>query len=169
MNRMCPAVLFGCAAMFFPPPANASEEQFLNALEGQYEGQGRIRLRTDKAPINVDCTFNSATSAGSLSLEGRCRGLLGVSRAVGAKLQINGSSYSGSYIGAGSGTASLSGKRSGNTLNLAIRWAKEINGDRRANLSVAKIGERGLSLTTTDRDPSSGKTVVTSEIVLQRK
>ncbi|WP_411034054.1 hypothetical protein [Shinella sp. BYT-45] len=151
------------------PAAQASEEQFLNTLEGQYEGQGRVRLRTDKAPIDVSCTFNSETSSGSLSLNGRCRGLLVVSRAVGADLQIKGNTYRGSYLGAGSGPASLSGKRKGNTLNLTIRWAKEINGDRRANLSVAKVGDSGLTLTTTDKDPASGKTIVTSEIVLQRK
>jgi hypothetical protein len=169
MRGLCSALTLGCTLVIASPLANASEAQFLNTLDGQYEGQGRIRLRTDKAPINVDCTFSSATSETLLTLEGRCRGLLVVSRAIGAQLQINGNSYSGSYVGAGSGPASLSGKRSGNTLNLAIRWAKEINGDRRANLSVAKIGERGLSLKTTDKDPKSGEMVVTSEIILQRK
>jgi hypothetical protein len=54
-------------------------------------------------------------------------------------------------------------------LNLTIRWAKEINGDRNAQLSVAKSGSRGLTLTTTDKDPASGKAVVTSKIVLHRK
>jgi hypothetical protein len=169
MKRFCSALIVGYAAIAASPPAQASEEQFLTTLDGQYEGQGRVRLRTDKAPIDVNCTFTSATSETSLTLQGRCRGLLVVSRSVGAELQIKGSAYSGSYIGAGSGPASLSGKRSGNTLNLAIRWAKEINGDRRANLSVAKVGERGLTLTTTDRDPTSGEMIVTSEIVLQRK
>ena len=169
MNRMFAVVLFGYAATSFPTVGNASEEQFLNTLDGQYEGQGQVRLRTDKEPINVDCTFRSATSASSLSLKGECRGLLVVSRSVGAELKIDGKSYSGSYVGAGSGTAALSGKRDGNTLNFAIRWAKEVNGDRKANLAVAKIGDRGLTLTTTDQDPSSGQTVVTSEIMLERK
>jgi hypothetical protein len=169
MKKLCPAIFMGCAVFLASPHANASEEQFLNTLEGQYQGQGRVRLRVNKAPIAVDCTFKSATSSTSLTLEGRCRGLLVVSRSVGAKLQVNGGAYTGSYVGAGSGPASLSGKRRGNALHLAVRWAKEINGDRLANLSVAKIGERGLRLTTTDRDPSSGKTIVTSEITFQRK
>jgi hypothetical protein len=80
----------------------------------------------------------------------------------------NGSAFEAHYVGAGPGPATLSGKRAGNSLELIINWAKEINGDRQAQLSVAKAGARGLTLTTTDKDPLSGKSVVTSMIVLQR-
>ncbi|MGJ7042851.1 hypothetical protein J2Y63_006134 [Shinella sp. BE166] len=169
MNRIIPAMLACCAPILLSTGAHASEEQFLGGLEGQYAGQGQVRLRTNKEPINVDCTFTSTASGNSLSLKGRCRGLLVVSRAVGVDLKISGGAYRGSYIGAGSGPASLSGKRRGDTLNLAIGWAKEVNGDRRASLSVAKAGNDGLTLTTTDRDPASGKTVTTSRITLQRQ
>lgn len=169
MNRVVPAVLACCAPTLLFTGANASEKQFLVSLEGQYAGQGQVRLRTNKEPIDVSCTFTSTASASSLSLKGRCRGLLVVSRAVGVDLKISGGAYRGSYIGAGSGPASLSGRRKGDTLDLAIGWAKEVNGDRRANLSVAKAGDDGLTLTTTDRDPSSGETVTTSRITLQRQ
>lgn len=169
MNRFVPAVLACCAPILFSTGTSASEAQFLGGLEGKYAGQGQVRLRTNKKPINVNCTFTSTASENSLSLKGRCRGLLVVSRAVGVDLKISGGAYRGSYIGAGSGTASLSGKRRGDTLNLAIGWAKEVNGDRRANLSVAKAGNDGLTLTTTDRDPSSGKMVTTSRITLARQ
>lgn len=169
MNPIVPAVLACCALMLPSAEANASEERFLGGLEGAFAGQGKVRLRTNKAPINVNCTFTSSASGNSLSLKGRCRGLLVVSRAVGVNLKTSGGTYRGSYTGAGSGTASLSGRRKGDTLNLAIGWAKEVNGDRHANLSVAKVGDNGLTLTTTDRDPSSGKTVTTSRITLQRQ
>lgn len=169
MNRMVPAVLACCAPTLLFTGANASEKQFLGSLEGQYVGRGQVRLSTNKEPIDVSCTFTSTASASSLSLKGRCRGPLVVSRAVGVDLKISGGAYRGSYIGAGSGPASLSGRRKGGTLNLAIGWAKEVNGDRRANLSVAKAGDDGLTLTTTDRDPSSGETVTTSRITLQRQ
>lgn len=169
MHRIFPAVLACCAPILLSTKTNASEEQFLSGLEGEYAGRGQVRLRTNRTPINVTCKFTSAASASSLSLKGRCRGLLVVSRAVGVALRVSGRSYRGSYIGAGSGPASLSGGRKGDTLNLAIGWAKEVNGDRRANLSVAKAGNDGLTLTTTDRDPSSGRTVTTSRITLQRQ
>ena len=148
--------------------APASEERFLTSLEGQYEGKGQVRLRTNRGPIGVTCSFQSTATSTTLSLKGKCRGLVVVSRSVGAELSYRGNAYKGSYIGAGSGPATLTGKRSGNALNLTIRWAKEINGDRNAQLSVAKSGAHGLTLTTTDRDPASGKAVVTSRIVLRR-
>lgn len=158
-----------CCSTALPSAAIASEAQFLASLEGRYQGRGEVRLRTNRAPINVNCTFNSMTTATSLTLEGRCRGLVVFSRSVGADLNVAGGSYRGSYVGAGSGPASLAGRRRGETLDLAIRWAKTINGDRSANLAVARVGAKGLRLTTTDKDPKTGKTVVTSKIMLQRK
>ncbi|UDF29047.1 UNVERIFIED_ORG: hypothetical protein LHK14_16225 [Roseateles sp. XES5] len=163
------AILAGGLALAQAHPATASEEQFLTSLEGQYEGKGHVRLRTNRGPINVTCSFQSTATADTLSLDGTCRGLVVVSRSVDADLTRRGASYTGTYIGAGSGPATLSGKRSGNALNLAIRWAKDINGDRSAQLSLAKSGSRGLTLTTTDKDPVSGKAIVTSKILLHRK
>lgn len=163
------AALTGCMGLALAMPAGASDAEFLRSLEGQYAGKGQVRLRTDKDPINVTCSFQSKATPASFSLNGKCRALVLVSRAVGAELVRSGNSYRGSYIGGGSGPARLAGKRNGNTLNLTINWAKKINGDRRAQLSVAKTDPHGLILTTTDRDPKSGKPVITSKIVLQRK
>jgi hypothetical protein len=55
------------------------------------------------------------------------------------------------------------------TINLAVRWAKEVNGDFAANMLIRKTGENGLSLLTIDRDPKTGRNVMTSDIVLQRR
>ena len=74
----------------------------------------------------------------------------------------------GSDVGAGTGTAGLSGSRSGNAINLGIRWAKEVNGDRKAQMTVEKVGDNGMKLTTVDVDPETGKSVVTSAITLAR-
>jgi hypothetical protein len=168
MRRIAIAVLASGLAFMQADKAVASEEQFLTSLEGKYEGKGQVRLRTNRGPINVTCSFRSTATETTLSLNGRCRGLVVVSRSIDAELARRGGSYEGSYIGAGSGPATLSGKRNGNSLNLTIQWSKEINGDRSAKLSVAKSGSRGLTLTTTDRDPATGKAVVTSKIVLNR-
>ena len=168
MRRIALAVLASGLALMQADKAVASEEQFLSSLEGKYEGKGQVRLRTNRGPITVTCSFRSTATDTTLSLKGKCRGLVVVSRSIDAELARRGSSYKGSYIGAGSGPATLSGKRNGNSLNLTIQWAKEINGDRSAKLSVAKSGSRGLTLTTTDRDPGTGNAVVTSKIVLKR-
>ncbi len=51
-----------------------------------------------------------------------------------------------------SSTSTRNGSRSGNAINLAIRWAKLVNGDRSAQLTVQKKGVNGILLTVTDRD-----------------
>lgn len=148
--------------------AQAGEGEFLNSLEGNWAGNGTVKVRTNSAPIKVDCKFSSDTTDTSLSLDGNCRGLLIFSRAISADLKAQGSRYAGSYVGAGTGTAGLAGSRKGNAINLGIRWAKEVNGDREAVMTVKKVGANGMRLTTVDVDPKSGKSVVTSQIDLRR-
>ena len=147
---------------------HAQEAEFLQSLDGDWSGKGTVKVRADSSPVNVTCNFDSDATETSLSLDGNCRGLVIVSRAIGADLKANGSKYSGSYVGAGTGTAGLSGSRSGNAINLGIAWAKEVNGDRKAQMTVEKVGDNGMTLTTVDVDPKTGKRVVTSAITLAR-
>ena len=162
-----PAIL-AASALLVAAAAQASEADFLGSLEGNWTGKGTVKVRTDASPVGVTCRFSSDSTASSLSLDGNCRGLVVVSRAVSADLKANGGRYAGSYVGAGTGTASLSGARKGNALNLAISWAKEVNGDRQARMTVEKVGDHGMRLTTVDVDPKTGKNVVTSQINLRR-
>ncbi len=147
---------------------HAGEAEFLRSLDGNWAGNGTVKVRTNSSPVNVSCNFDSDTTDSSLSLAGKCRGLVVFSKAIRADLKSNGARYAGSYIGAGTGTAGLNGSRKGNDINLGIRWAKEVNGDRDAVMTVTKVGENGMRLTTVDVDPKSGKSVVTSQINLSR-
>ena len=133
-------------------------------LERQGVGQGRRRLPS----ISVNCKFASDTTDNSMKLDGNCVGLVVFSRAIGARLKTDGKSYTGTYIGSGTGPAGLNGKRSGNSLNLGIRWAKNVNGDRTAKMKLEKVGANGMRLTTVDTDPKTGKSVTTSQINLRR-
>jgi len=148
--------------------AFASEASFLNGIEGSYSGRGTVKLRTNLKPITVRCKFRSSADTQSLSLKGSCTGLLVVSRKISADVRIAGTRYRGTYLGAGTGPAALSGKRRGDAIAFNVRWAKDVNGDREATLTVQKVGSNGMTLTTTDRDPKTGKLVTTSEIILQR-
>nr|WP_295463009.1 hypothetical protein [Mesorhizobium sp.] len=148
--------------------AHADDGVFLNSLEGKWMGKGTVRVRTNSSPINVNCKFSTDASDTSLSLDGNCTGLLIINRAIGADLKANGTEYSGSYTGAGTGKAGLNGSRSGNSINLGISWAKEVNGDRVAQMTVEKVGDNGLRLTTVDEDPKTGEKIVTSTISLNR-
>jgi hypothetical protein len=166
-HHLKPAII-AASTLFAASAAYADEAAFLNSLDGNWSGKGMVKVRTNSTPINVTCKFDSDATASSLSLDGNCRGMVIVSRAIGADLKANGAKYTGSYVGAGTGTAGLSGRRSGNAINLGIRWAKDVNGDRSARMTVEKVGENGMKLTTVDVDPASGKSVVTSQINLRR-
>lgn len=148
--------------------ADAEESGFLTSLDGEWAGKGSVRLRADSAPVNVNCRFNSDTTASSMALDGTCTALVLASRQVGATIKAEGSRYSGVYRGSRTGPAALSGKRSGNVLDLAIRWAGNVNGDRSARLTLEKVGADGMRLTTVDEHPETGERVVISRIDLRR-
>ncbi|ODS57890.1 MAG: hypothetical protein ABS40_03075 [Agrobacterium sp. SCN 61-19] len=148
--------------------AHADDPVFLKSIAGSWSGKGTVKVRANSTPINVTCNFTSATTPQSLSLDGRCTSLAIFSRAISANLKANGTRYAGSYVGAGTGTAGLGGQRAGDKINLGITWAKEVNGDRRAQMTIEKIGETGMRLTTVDTDPNTGQSIVTSRIDLRR-
>jgi hypothetical protein len=149
-------------------PAPADESGFLRSLAGDWSGKGSVKVRVTAPTIRVSCKFKSTADAGSLVLDGNCRGLLVFSRHISATLKANGSKYSGTYVGAGTGPAGLKGVRTGSAIGLGITWAKPVNGDRKATMTVEKNGDNGMTLTTTDVDPKTGKSVVTSRIELKR-
>lgn len=154
--------------VFSAPSALADEGRYLRSLGGSWSGTGTVLVRTSSSPVTVTCHFTSNASASSLALDGKCRGLLVISRSIGSRLKSSGGKYSGTYTGSSSGVAQLTGTRRGNALNLAIRWAKNVNGDRSAQLTLEKVGTDGMKLSTTDIDPKTGKAVTTSEINLRR-
>ncbi|TGQ72847.1 MAG: hypothetical protein E5V49_09665 [Mesorhizobium sp.] len=148
--------------------AHADETKFLQSFRGDFAGKGIVKVTTQSPTVNVSCTFKSNATSTSLSLDGNCRGLVVVTRAISADLKVSGARYSGVYNGSRTGPASLSGSRSGSAINLGIGWAKDVNGDRKARMTVEKRGENGIRLTVTDTDPKTGKNVVTSRIDLTR-
>lgn len=148
--------------------AYADESAFLKSMAGSWNGKGTVKVRANSPTLNVTCQFTSDTTPQSLSLDGKCTSLAIFSRVISADLKATGSQYAGSYVGAGTGTAGLGGQRAGDTINLGITWAKEVNGDRRAQMTIEKVGDTGMRLTTVDTDPKTGKSIVTSRIDLRR-
>lgn len=148
--------------------AHADDSRFLAGFEGKFAGKGTVKVTADAPTVNVTCDFKSNTTASSLALDGRCRGLILVTRDISASLKVNGTRYSGTYIGSRTGPARLNGKRSGNAINLVIKWARPVNGDSQAQLIVEKRGQDGMRLKVIDLDPKTGKSIVTSQIDLRR-
>jgi hypothetical protein len=149
-------------------PAHASDAAFLKSFAGSWVGKGTVKVDADAQPIKITCKFASDATESSLSLDGKCTGYVVFSRAIGADVKTNGKTYTGTYTGSSTGPAGLSGNRSGNALVLGIHWAKEVNGDRAAQLRLEKVGDNGMRLTTIDKDPATGKNIVISRIDLSR-
>jgi hypothetical protein len=149
-------------------PAMADESVFLQSLAGSWNGKGTVITRIGKPAINVDCRFNTTTEATSVAMKGVCRGLLVVSRSISAELTAKGAKYSGIYVGPSGGRSALSGNRRGSAINLSVRWSKNVNGDRTARMMIERVGANGLRLRTVDRDHSTGRSIATSDILLQR-
>jgi len=161
-------VLVSAVLCVFASPVFADDAAFLASFAGSWSGKGKFRITTGSSPVTVSCAMDANVSATSLSLDGKCRGMVVMSRRIGVMLTTNGEGVSGSYIGSTTGPAGLSGARRGDAFDLSIRWAKTVNGDRSARMRVEKVGENGMKLITTDEDPKTGQAVVTGEITLSR-
>ncbi|MER9915533.1 hypothetical protein [Mesorhizobium sp. M0035] len=167
MKSFARFLLAGCL-LTASAAAHADEANFLSSLQGNFSGKGTVKVTTDAPTVNVSCTFNSDATSSSLSLDGNCRGLVVVTRAISANLKARGAKYTGVYVGSRTGPAQLAGSRSGNAISLGLGWAAEVYGARKARVTVEKTSGDGMRLTVTDVDPKTGKNVVTSRIDLKR-
>jgi hypothetical protein len=146
----------------------AGEADFLKRFDGNWIGGGSVKLRANSPVRKVACNLKSNTKADALSMAGVCRAVMIVTRRIGAELRVDGARYSGTYVDPAGKTSLLSGTRAGNTLKLAILWAKEVNGDRQAKMEIASLGNGRMRLRTIDADPRTGKPIITSDIELVR-
>ena len=159
------SALIVAAAMTAAVPAHASEAEFLETLEGNWAGSGSIRLKPDQEPVNVNCDLSSDASAERLSMDGNCNAMIVMSRAICADLSVDGETYSGTYTGSPRGPASLSGNRSGDTVNLAVAWPET---GREARMQLSSSGN-ALQIVTTEAHPETGEPVVTAQLSFERQ
>ncbi|WP_378947225.1 hypothetical protein [Mesorhizobium sp. ANAO-SY3R2] len=148
--------------------ANVGEKVFLASLSGNWHGSGQIRLKPDAMPLPVSCSLNSHAKGAAISLAGTCQAKIILSRRIGVDLHANGARYTGSYVGSIRGAARLDGTRSGNTLNLQIRWPDRGSGARVARMQVASTGPGHMRIVTIERLPKTGMPVVTAKIEFSR-
>ncbi|GAK70896.1 MULTISPECIES: hypothetical protein [Agrobacterium] len=160
--------MIALATALMAPPAMADESQFLSTLKGSWKGSGTVTTKIGSKPIKVNCTFDSTSSGPSLRMNGTCRGLLVIRRAISADLSASGTRYRGNYVGPSGIPSALAGSRNGNSINLSITWKRVINGDKVAAMTITKVGNNGLRLRTTDKDGAGGPTVTTADIQLTR-
>jgi hypothetical protein len=151
--------------------AQSSEKSFLERFAARWTGGGTVVRDADRNPkrLNVSCSLGQSQGENRIDVNGTCRALI-FTRPFGARLTYDPASgrYRGTYIGANSGPATLSGKRSGDALNLTVTWNKPVNGDRTARLTIRNNG-RHLAIRLTDKAGPGGPEVTTTDLSFARR
>jgi hypothetical protein len=161
------AVVALCASAF---GAAADEAEFLKRFDANWTGGGQVVRDADRDPktVKVNCTLRGDGQSDAVSVGGSCRAYLLFTRPFGANIRFDPETglYRGTYEGANSGPATLSGRRKGDTVNLTVTWAKPINGDRTANLTIRNDGST-MAIRLTDR--AKGRTITTTNLVFAQR
>ncbi|MCJ8507744.1 hypothetical protein MUU53_07430 [Rhizobium lemnae] len=166
MKLLIAAVLaFSCLSV---ETASASEEQFLKSIEGRWTGGGLVLRELGGQKVNVTCNMQSKANASRFQMDGSCRALVVISRGFNANVTASGARYSGTYVGVSGKPSTLVGSRFGNTISFDVTWANVVYGDRKARMEVRKVGANGLQIRTIDKDPKSGKSIVTTQLNLKK-
>ncbi len=150
-------------------PARADEAEFLARFEGAWSGAGSLKPTARALSVPLECAANGGTGARSLSLGGKCSALI-LSRALSADLKFDPATkrYSGIYITEGDAPAALNGVRAGDSLVLAVRWPKPVNGDSDATMIIRNAGQGKFSFTVRDAVEPGGPTVTTANFTLSK-
>ncbi len=164
-----PAAL-ALGALLLCAPAQAQESEFLQRFEGKFSGGGKVSRNEAEKATNVNCTMNGNVGDNSLSMSGTCRAAVIFSRKISADLRFDPSSgrYTGTYVGSSIGPARLSGKRSGDAVNLTITWPKPVRGDTTAAMTIRNTGNGQLGITIVDEVPAGGPKAQVSSISLKQ-
>ena len=131
---------FALAAAFaaFALPASASEADFLKRFHGSFAGGGQVRLDDGGESHAILCKVSGSATATTINLNGTCSaGMMSKNISASLRATKNGR-YSGTFNGV-NGSASLSGRRSGNSIVLALGGAKP------ATMTLSNSG-KGIAL-----------------------
>jgi hypothetical protein len=138
----------------------------------QFEGAIRRKLIQEIAAVTPriipaaghDCSLGQSQGTNTIRVNGTCRALI-FTRPFGANLTYDPASgrYRGTYVGANSGPATLSGKRSGDALKLTVT-----NGDRTAHLTIRNDG-RNLAIQMMDNAGAGGPVMTTTDLRFVRR
>lgn len=150
--------------------AIASADDLGGIVAGQWKGRGEVFAKmSQEKPYNVRCDFEGAGEGGNVTMEGEC-GALFLKRGITFALNETGSAVEGTYDAAlRTGVASLSGTRTGDTVDLEIEWNGEVNGDTVARMQIEREGPGELRITVRDIDPATGEERVTTDLSLTRE
>jgi hypothetical protein len=147
--------------------ANAAEAEYLGLFNGTWSGGGTVVKGS--IPWQVSCQAIGQPGENHIVITGDCSvAIINVPISADITYDPDTGLYSGTYIGAKVGPAHLSGKRSGNVVNLTITWPKPVNGDTRAQMIIENDGRGELRIVVTDNTAPGGPELTTHDLVLSQ-
>lgn len=147
--------------------ANAAEAEYLGLFNGSWSGGGTVVKGS--IPWQVSCRAVGKPGENHIVIKGDCNVAI-IDVPISADITYDPATgrYSGTYIGAKVGPAHLSGKRSGNVVNLTITWPKPVQGDTRAKMVIENDGNGSLRIVVTDNTVPDGPQQTTHDLVLSQ-
>ena len=88
MKSLARFLLAGCLVIAAECSACRRDQISPVRFKGNFAGKGTVQVTTDVPNVSVSCSFKSNATSTSLSLDGNCRGLVVVSRAISANLKV---------------------------------------------------------------------------------
>jgi hypothetical protein len=165
--RIVPALAFIIALTSLPAAAVAPENDFIGRFGGTWSGSGTVIK--GEIPLQVSCRVTGDPGQNQIAIEGSCS-LAIASMRIAADIAYDPASgrYSGTYIGAKVGPARVSGKRSGDVVNLTVSWPQPVNGQMKAHLVIENAGSGRLRIVLNEYVAQGGAEKVTHDLVLSQ-
>jgi hypothetical protein len=159
------AFFLGVAAV--PASAVAPEEDFIGRFGGAWSGSGTV-IKGDM-PFQVSCQAIGQPGPNEVAIEGSCSAVIASMR-IAADIAYDPAtgSYSGIYTGARVGPAQVTGKRTGDVVNLTVNWPAPVNGQMKAQLAIENAGGGQLRIRLNEFVAPDGSLVTTHDLVLSQ-
>jgi hypothetical protein len=154
--------LASMAALAAPP-----EDDFIGRFGGSWSGSGTV-VR-DNVPYDVNCRATGQPGNNQISIQGSCSVAIASMR-IAADVTFDPATgrYSGTYLGAKVGPAQVTGKRSGDTVQLTVNWPAPVNGQMKASLVIENSGSGQLRIRLSEFVAPDGSAVTTHDLVLSQ-
>jgi hypothetical protein len=133
------------------------EVAFIERFDGKWRGSGMVQENFQSSTHRISCNMTGQGQGTAVRVDGTCRAAVIFSRKIGAEVRYDPATglYTGTYIGSPTGPARLSGKRQGDAINLTVTWAKPVNGNQQARMTIVNNGS-GLRIVMTDQENGQG-------------
>jgi hypothetical protein len=144
------------------------EADYIGLFKGAWGGSGVVL--NDSKPWGIDCTAVGVPGTDRLAIRASCHVLLWITVNINVDVAYDPQSnrYGGTYS-AGDMTATISGKRSGDTVEFAMTWNKPIDsaGNTRGRLTIVNAGHGDFRLMI-DNFKTNGPQERTTDVTLRR-